>query len=660
MRPTAEARQSPSHEALTVADDFESRAEVFKDPPKARAYWLAALKAADDEEKEFREQGTKTWKLYSGKTKASFNILHSNVETTVPAIFNSVPVPDCRPRYSDKNEVAREAAQVLERALAYEVDEYDIAEHLKKTVYDMEIPGRGVAWVEFDPLIQPPTPAVDPATQQPAMGADGKPAMNPEKVIWASVRCQYLPWQRFRRGPGATWDEVQWVEREKFLTRDELVKLAGPEIGKQITLDATQSEASDKDNKSHREKSVWKCARVHEIWDKESRKVWYIATGFDKGPIAIVEDPLKLKDFFPTPRPMQCLSMDGSLVPINRYSLYQSQADELDKVSTRILSLIQQAKFCGVYASEIADIENIDSLNDGQFIASKEAMQLLQNNGALDKAFWVKPVDGVILLIRELVAQRETIKQTIYELSGIADIMRGASNANETLGAQNLKARWGSLRVQNRQSEVQRYCRDLYRLKAEIISEHFPDDVLSMIAGEPLKPEVIQLLRSDVQRRFMVDIETDSTIAADRTRDQEQMTAFLDASGRFMQLATGATAAGIPPELPLVIYQSFASKFKLGKQVDDVIAKLMESAQPIMEQKQQADAEAKAKQQEAEQIAKAGAVAEVENKQATAEKTKTEVVGQQIENQGQAIENQRQAVTPITAPAQPQKQGFVQ
>ena len=46
-----------------------------------------------------------------------------------------------------------------------------------------------------------------------------------------------------------------------------------------------------------------------------------------------------------------------------------------------------------------------------------------------------------------LYQQREQIKAVIYELTGLSDIARGASKASETLGAQQLKSQWGSIRL---------------------------------------------------------------------------------------------------------------------------------------------------------------------------------------------------------------------
>ena len=46
------------------------------------------------------------------------------------------------------------------------------------------------------------------------------------------------------------------------------------------------------------------------------------------------------------------------------------------------------------------------------------------------------------MTMRELVAHREVIKASIYEVTGISDIMRGQTVASETMGAQQLKSQW--------------------------------------------------------------------------------------------------------------------------------------------------------------------------------------------------------------------------
>lgn len=75
--------------------------------------------------------------------------------------------------------------------------------------------------------------------------------------------------------------------------------------------------------------------------------------------------------------------------------------------------------------------------------------------------------------------------------------------------------------------------RELFRAKVALYAKHFTDENLSMMTGLPQNqeqqqvwPQVLQVFRSDA-RSYRIDIETDSTIRADMTRNQEQMNKFL-------------------------------------------------------------------------------------------------------------------------------------
>lgn len=67
--------------------------------------WLQRISSAETREDDWRKDAEAAEKTYACDPKAKngklydFNILHSNVETIVPAIYNSTPVPDVRPRF---------------------------------------------------------------------------------------------------------------------------------------------------------------------------------------------------------------------------------------------------------------------------------------------------------------------------------------------------------------------------------------------------------------------------------------------------------------------------------------------------------------------------------------------------------------------------------
>lgn len=551
---------------------YETPEQAFASPKDAHEYWVNAVDAAMSEEKKWRQDVEDAGRVYSGKTASAFNILHANTETIVPTVFNSVPVADVRPRYGDKNELARKAAQVMERGIEYEVDEYDLYAEMLRGVREYVLGGRGVLWLKYEPYTK----------QEEFEG------IQYESITWQSVCSEFVPYDRFFRGPGVTWDDVPFVGRTKYLSKGEIAELAGEEIAERVPLDSTSLPDIDQDkDRAKKEKNVWKLAKVHEIWDKDTRKVWWIAPGFDEGPLAVEDDPYRLGDFFPCPRPMQTLFEPSKLVPIVPYRIYKAQADELAAISERLLKLVRIAKFRGLRAPEIPELGLLESLEDGEFAPVEEAMSILNAGGSLESAMWTMPLEALANVIGILSQQRDLIKQTIYESTGIADIMRGATAPSETLGAQRLKAQFGSNRVQPMQAEVARFCRDLYRLKAEIIAEHFTPQVLSIIAGEQVDEQVLQLLKNDTLRRFLVDIETESTIQADKAKNRQEMSEFLNSTASFFQVMAPVVDAGVvPPTVPIAIYGSFARSFNLGKEVEDILAEMTEQAPQYMQQKE--------------------------------------------------------------------------
>jgi hypothetical protein len=52
-----------------------------------------------------------------------------------------------------------------------------------------------------------------------------------ESVQRQEVECEFVPWRRFIRGPGVTWNDVPWVAFEHFLSPDQVKKLA-PGLGR--------------------------------------------------------------------------------------------------------------------------------------------------------------------------------------------------------------------------------------------------------------------------------------------------------------------------------------------------------------------------------------------------------------------------------------------
>ena len=98
--------------------------------------------------------------------------------------------------------------------------------------------------------------------------------------------------------------------------------------------------------------------------------------------------------------------------------------------------------------------------------------------------------------ITALVAIRKQVIEDIYQIIGLSDIMRGATDANETLGAQQLKSQFGSSRIRDKQYELIRIARDLVRITAEIITEEF--DAVTIIEMSQTQLPTAQMIQRQV------------------------------------------------------------------------------------------------------------------------------------------------------------------
>lgn len=561
----------------------ETQAETLRSPGEFVKSWLQSIEISQADQKDWRkcaQEAVDIYKLNGKQRENEFNVLYSNISTICPSVYNSLPVPDVRRRYNDgENPTAKTAAQVIERGISFSLDDNYFDNSIKSDVLDMNLVGRGVSRLQYEPTITQ-VPVMD-IMGQPSIGFDGQPVTEP--IITAQVmRVQHVDWRDFAHGAAKCWDDVPWMAYRHRMTKDQLRAIA-PEIADKVQMDCTvdgKEKAKDEETSS-----IYKRAFVWEIWDKDTKKVIFVAPSYKDEPLSVREPPFNVRGFFPSPNPLYGVAT-GDLMPKVPYDYYRKQAEELNRLTGRLRSLLKVLKFRGVYLTGLGTaLSDLQNAEDGEFKPTDNANNLMGTGGGLDKAIWMMPIDKLIVVIRELNAQRDAVKQTIYEITGIADIMRGNTNAGETLGAQQIKVQWGAMRLQAAQREVQRYIRDLMRMMAEVMSENYQPDVLAGIAGFEITPDVMALLRDDVNRNYRIDIETDSTIKADVVRDQQNMTQFVGGLAQFLPAIVPLVQQGaIPAELPIAMIKSFSRIFKLGREVEDMLDRLgQQAAQPMQQ-----------------------------------------------------------------------------
>lgn len=641
---------------------YESKSEAVQDKRDFVKLWLDQIARSGDDEKDWRDDAEKAEDVYKskdGSRNREFNIFHANIETIVPALYNSTPIPDVRRRFADKDPVGKIASDIIERSISFEVDTYDFDGVMHATIKDSEIADRGVARVRFKPYFT----------------GEGEE----ETLSYAEVNCEHVPWRDFRRGPGRFWGEVPWEAFRHYLSKDEITKLidgSGINI-EDIPLNYSSDGSTDKKEQDPKA-DVFKRAMVWEIWDKDSKKVLFICQDYHEDILKSEDDPLQLAKFFPTPKPLQAIEQTASLIPVTPLRVYESLVDELNVVTRRITKLVKTLRPRGLYGGSALDMKAIAEADDGELVPASDVMQFMQGGG-LEKAIHWYPLDPTTKAIQTLYEQREAIKQTIYEVTGIADILRGSTDPGETLGAQQLKAQWGSLRIQRRQSEVARFARDLFEIKAEIIATKFGWPLLAKMTGidlpskkqkdavqalmakaqeaeqmgkqippqiaqqiqqgqkmlsQPSQEDVMALLQDDITRNYRIDIESDSTIRNDLTRNQQTMNLFLQGTAQFGQ-AMGPIIMADASMKPVVmeIYGAFARQFKLGRQAEDAIEAATEQAQKSADQPPPPNPELELKREELA-IKKEESASQLQVKREELEIKKQEAAGKlQLEQQ---------------------------
>jgi hypothetical protein len=476
---------------------------------------------------------------------------------TVPQLK---PLPPGMPRQQDIDT----AAAVMEKALEIVVNDEASHEAVKAAVRDMLLPGRGICRVRWKPVLKQ-IPVEDPVMGGPLQNPlTGEPQMKDAK-IWETVDDEYVFWEDILIDPVRQHGDVEWVafrhlfaekalkdefgESEKLQEYIRANKLS--ELLKWTEESAAKSPVSGGPSPKTAGKldSVVRKAMVWEIWNRSTREVlWIIREG---GGCALRVDPdvLGLQGFYPIPKPICAVVTTDTMIPKAFYDLYAHLAADLDDTSRRISDLTAKIKVRGGYNAANKDIASLLTADDGKLLPV-DGVDLM--SGGLQNHIWLVPILEWVNALKELYMSRDQQKNAIYEIIGIADIIRGATNPYETATAQRMKGTVGSGRMQGTKAAVANFVRDLMRLKSDIIARNFDAETLTKMTGEDVTPEVMEILRNDFARFCSIDIETDSTVEADEATEKEANAQIMQVIGGTMSAGQALLAGGLLPP-PMVI-----------------------------------------------------------------------------------------------------------
>jgi hypothetical protein len=556
--------------------------------------WINHIAAYEREFKKWENRADKIIKRYRDESRVKsdaltkFNILWSNVQTLVPATYARLPQPDVSRRFKDNDPVGRVASLIIERALDFEIQNYpDYRSSLKACVYDRFLGGRGTAWARYEPHIK----AVQLGL--PEDGAEITEDIDEpqEELDYECAPVDYVHWRDFGHTVARTWEEVTGVWRRVYLTREACIERFGEDIGGKIPLDSRPEDMKKGDTQASEQ---YARALIYEIWCIEDKKARWLSKSLGQF-VDEKDDPLEVEGFWPCPRPLYATLTNDSLVPVPDFALYQDQANELDTLAERINGLINALKVRGVYNAEFTELarlftegENNTLIPIKNFAAFAEKQGL---KGAIDLVDLVPIAQALTTAYQAM----EQVKQQIYDITGLADIVRGQTVASETATAQQIKGQYASMRLNSMKHDVAQFATEVLQLKAQIMCGKFdPDTLLKISAADQLSeqdkqliPDALEMLKSNPMRSFRIEIAADSLVQMDESQEKQDRMEMLGAVGQYLEKAL-PIIQGSPEAAPMIIelMKFGVTAFKVGKGVEGMIDETLDKIKAGIQQKQ--------------------------------------------------------------------------
>lgn len=575
--------------------DADEKPNKGKEDPAAKAKrWQVELSASKRWMDKFTRAARRCELAYVGKFTdenrsqseigGKVNLFWSNVQVVMSAIYGKLPKADVDRKFKDfDDDVARVAGIIMQRILNGDIerDWDDTNAAMRDAVQDRFVVGLGQVWCRYDveteeyeePVTDPMTgmQAMDPKTGQPA-------TQKAERIINEEAETDYVYWDDFRYSPCRRWRECRWVARRVYMRPERVAKRFKLKAEQVAALPvASRMPSDDTGEESVLKATPQKMIAVWEIWNKEDNYVCWYCEGcsylLDEQP-----DPLELDDFFPCPMPVVATTLTRAFLPRSDYAMAQDLYRELDKINAKLSQLADAVKAAGVYDKTAQGVKTLlTTAVQNALVPVDNWSQFIEKGGLKGAVDWM-PIEAFVNAIVQLSQRKQQLQQDLYEVLGISDIMRGASVASETLGAQELKVQYGGARLGNLQNDVARFVSEVMRIRANIVANLFqPETILKRSQIErtpdaPLAQQAIQLLKDFGTAMYSIVVTSDSLAAPDWAAEKEARTEFLGATSNYLM-----AAGPMVKESPMVgsflikLLQWSAAGFKGAQTIEGVL-----------------------------------------------------------------------------------------
>jgi hypothetical protein len=145
--------------------------------------------------------------------------------------------------------------------------------------------------------------------------------------------------------------------------------------------------------------------------------------------------------------------------------------------------LTKACKVAGVYDAANRGIRRLLDESVENELIPVDNWAAFAEKGGLAGIISYLPLKEVIGVLNELIQIKQKQIEEMDRLTGINDLMRGSNDARETLGGVRLKSNYTGTRLTARQNEIARFARDVVRIMADVMCQHFSPQSLVEASG---------------------------------------------------------------------------------------------------------------------------------------------------------------------------------
>lgn len=576
--------------------DNEGKEKFANTPSGWAERWSTEFAQAKEGHRKWKEQGKTAVSKYLGRDMKTtdpeapgynLNLFSANINTMMSMLYGKVPQVSADRRWADpEDQVARIASEMVTRVLNADIEAAgeDFSSVLRGTLQDRLIPGIGIARVRYSCDIAEET------VEETDESGENK------QDEW--IDDVYVPWQDVMWSPCRYWSEMRWLAFRIYKDKKEIKEfLRGEKDGDKIAEDLDYNSKAPLENATQKTSETWDKCEIWEIWDKKTKQVFWWVEGY-KRILKSVEDPLELEGFYPAPPFFIANVTTMEYVPKSDYSFASSLYREIDRLEERIALLTMAIRVVGVYDKKAGqDVGRLINETAENKLIPVDAWAAFAERGGIKGSIELLPIEEFANVLQVLQSQQQARIEQLYQITGMADIMRGQAAGDKPASAteQQIKVKFASVRIQSIQDEFTRFATDLQKLRFEIIQKHF--DVETIIKNSNMMntadgkatPDVVQqaaeFIKSDETCKWRIQIQPESMAMVDYAQLKQERTEYINSLGIFLQ-SSFPIAEKFPQATPILLelLKWGLAGFKGSKQIEGVIDRAMAAMEQTAKQ----------------------------------------------------------------------------